>query len=44
LGKHFLKELEEFFVDYHRLSGKEYRVLDAKGPGRARKLVKASIK
>jgi inorganic pyrophosphatase len=44
LGKEFCKELEEFFVNYHRLSGKEYRVLDVKGPGTARKLVKSSRK
>jgi inorganic pyrophosphatase len=44
LGKHFLKELEEFFVEYHRLSNTEYRVLGVKGPGRARKLVKVSMK
>jgi inorganic pyrophosphatase len=44
LGKQFLKELEEFFVDYHRLSDRQYRVLDVKGPGRARKLVKVSMK
>ena len=42
LGKQFLRELEEFFVEYHRLSGKEYRVLDVKGPGRAKKLVQSS--
>jgi inorganic pyrophosphatase len=44
LGKQFLKELEEFFVDYHRLSDRQYRVLDVKGPGRARKLVRVSMK
>jgi inorganic pyrophosphatase len=44
LGKHFLKELEEFFVEYHRLSDRQYRVLDVKGPGQARKLVNASRK
>ena len=44
LGKHFLKELEEFFIDYHRLSNRQYRVLDVKGPGQARKLVKVSRK
>ena len=32
LGKKFVKELEEFFVNYHKLSGKEYRILDVKGP------------
>ena len=44
LGKKFLKELEEFFVNYHQLTGKEYRVLDVKGPGAARKCVKAGMK
>jgi inorganic pyrophosphatase len=44
LGKKFLKELEEFFVNYHQLSGKEYKVLDVKGPGAARKCVKAGMK
>ncbi|MGA9511799.1 MAG: inorganic diphosphatase [Candidatus Sulfotelmatobacter sp.] len=44
LGKQFLAELEEFFVEYHRLSDRKYRVLDVKGPGQARKLVKASMK
>src|ERR1700686_4553913 len=28
LGKEFVHELEEFFVNYHKLSGKEYRVID----------------
>jgi inorganic pyrophosphatase len=41
LGKQFLKELEEFFVNYHKLSGKQYRVLGVKGPDQARKLVKS---
>jgi inorganic pyrophosphatase len=44
LGKKFVKELEEFFVNYHQLTGKEYKVLDVKGPGAARKCVKAGIK
>jgi hypothetical protein len=30
LGKEFIVELEEFFVNYHQLSGKEYRILDAR--------------
>ena len=41
LGKQFCRELEEFFVNYHRLSGKEYRVLGIKGPDQARRLVKS---
>jgi inorganic pyrophosphatase len=40
MGKQFEKELEEFFVNYHKLTGKEYRVLGMKGPDQARKLVK----
>src|SRR5436189_1595394 len=43
LGKQFVRELEEFFVNYHRLSGKEYRVLGLKGPDQARKLVKSGM-
>jgi inorganic pyrophosphatase len=44
LGKQFVKELGQFFVNYHELTGKEYRVLDAKGPGAARKCVDCGIK
>ena len=44
LGEQFCCELEEFFVNYHRLSGKEYRVLGRKGPAEARKLVKSGMK
>ncbi len=40
MGKQFQRELEEFFVNYHRLIGKEYRLLGMKGPDQARKLVK----
>jgi len=35
LGKQFTRELEEFFVDYHRLSGEPYRLLGIKGPKQA---------
>jgi inorganic pyrophosphatase len=44
LGKHFVRELEEFFVNYHRLSNKAYRVMGVKGPDRARKLVKEKLR
>jgi inorganic pyrophosphatase len=44
LGKKFVKELEEFFVNCHQLTGKQYKALDVKGPGAARKCVKAGIK
>jgi inorganic pyrophosphatase len=44
LGKEFCKELEEFFVNYHKLSGKKYRVLGMRGPEQARKLVKSGMR
>jgi len=44
LGKAFIKELEEFFVDYHRLSGKQYRILGIRGPREAKKHVKDGVK
>src|SRR5581483_5672129 len=44
LGKKFQQELEDFFVNYHQLSGKQYRVLGMKGAGQARKLVKTELK
>jgi inorganic pyrophosphatase len=44
LGKEFLSELEEFFVNYHRLSGEQYRILAAKGPEQAFRLVKQGIR
>jgi len=30
-----LRELQDFFVNYHRLEGKEYRLLGCKGATRA---------
>jgi inorganic pyrophosphatase len=44
LGKRFERELEEFFVNYHRLSGKEYRILAVKGPAGGRRCVKQAQK
>jgi inorganic pyrophosphatase len=41
LSERFCRELEEFFVNYHKLSGNKYRVLGVKGPSQARKLVKS---
>lgn len=40
LGKKFTQELEEFFVNYHKLSKEHYRVLGVSGPDHARKMVK----
>jgi inorganic pyrophosphatase len=39
LGKRFERELEEFFVDYHRLGGEEYRIKSVKGPAAGRRAV-----
>jgi inorganic pyrophosphatase len=44
LGKKFCQELEEFFVNYHSLSGQHYKVLSLKGPGQAKKLVKSGMR
>ena len=44
LGKPFEKELEDFFVNYHELGGTKYRVISVKGPGQARRRVKACRK
>jgi inorganic pyrophosphatase len=44
LGKQFLQELEEFFVNYHKLSGEQFRVIDVKGPGQARKRIDDGIR
>jgi inorganic pyrophosphatase len=40
LGKEFVQELEEFFVNYHELRGKEYRILDVRGAGEARRRIR----
>jgi inorganic pyrophosphatase len=39
LGKQFVRELEEFFVNLHDLMGKKYQILDVRGPGQARRSV-----
>jgi inorganic pyrophosphatase len=44
LGKKFVKELEEFFVNYHDLQGEKYRILDVKGPAEALRRVADGMK
>jgi inorganic pyrophosphatase len=44
LGKRFVKELEEFFVNYHDLDGEKYKILDIKGPNEARRRIQDGIK
>jgi inorganic pyrophosphatase len=40
LGKQFVKELEDFFVNYRELSSKKYKVIDVRGPGEAWRRIK----
>jgi len=44
LPAQFLHELEDFFVNYHKLEGKEYRLLGCKGAPTALKLIKQAHK
>lgn len=44
LGKMFLRELEEFFVNYHELSGEQFRVIDVRGPKQARKRIEDGLR
>jgi inorganic pyrophosphatase len=41
LGKDFLDELEEFFVNYHRMLGKQYQILGVRGPGKALRCIES---
>jgi inorganic pyrophosphatase len=44
LGKSFVHELSEFFVDYHQLDGTTFRVLDVRGPHEARRRIASGRK
>jgi inorganic pyrophosphatase len=44
LGKPFVEELEEFFVNYHELSRKKYRVLDIRGPSEASRRIREGMR
>jgi inorganic pyrophosphatase len=44
LGTKFQEELEEFFVNYHRLDEEEYSIIAIKGPSAARRCIKQSVK
>jgi inorganic pyrophosphatase len=44
LGKKFLNELEQFFVNYHRMMGKEYRIIGIRGPGKAQRSIETGRK
>jgi inorganic pyrophosphatase len=44
LPDEFLHELQEFFVNYHKLEGKRYKLLGCKGEAEASRLVKEAQK
>jgi inorganic pyrophosphatase len=44
LPKAFVKELEQFFVNYHQMEGKKYKLLGCKGIDAAKTLIKAGEK
>jgi inorganic pyrophosphatase len=44
LGKEFVCELEEFFVNYHDLTDEKYRIVDVKGPREAVKRIDEGIR
>jgi inorganic pyrophosphatase len=44
LGKSFEKELEEFFANYHQLSGRTYNILAVKGPNAALGAIKKACR
>ena len=44
LGKQFLRELEDFFVNYHELSAEKFRVIGVHGPKQARKRIEDGIR
>jgi trehalose/maltose hydrolase-like predicted phosphorylase len=44
LGKQFLRELEDFLVNYHELSGEHYEVIDVIGPKEARNRIEDGVR
>jgi inorganic pyrophosphatase len=44
LPKQFLRELQDFFVNYHRLEGKEYKLLGCKEIAEANKLIRKAMR
>ena len=43
LGKKFCRELEEFFIGYHRLDKEKYRVIGVNGTEAVRKMIKGGM-
>lgn len=43
INSQILKEFEMFFVNYHSLQGRTFKVLNVRGPSQARKLIEKAI-
>jgi inorganic pyrophosphatase len=44
LGKEFIEELEDFFVNYHELSRQQYRIVDVRGPKEAKRRLRDGMR
>src|ERR1700676_2108574 len=44
LWKRFVREIEEFFVNYHELMGKKYSIIGVRGPGEARRRIQDGMR
>ncbi|HEY3916631.1 MAG TPA: inorganic diphosphatase [Stellaceae bacterium] len=44
LRSHLMEEIKEFFVEYNKLRGREFKSRRAVGPGKAKKLIEAGMK
>jgi inorganic pyrophosphatase len=44
MGKRFVREIEEFFVNYHELMGKKYTIIGVRGPGEARRRIQDGMR
>lgn len=44
MGKKFIQEIEQFFVNVHKLRGRKYRILDVEGPNQAMNAIQLGIK
>lgn len=44
LGRPMLEQIEQFFVSYNRVKGKQFTVKGRRGPAAAQRLLKAGIK
>ena len=44
MDPHLLKELEHFFVSYNEMRGKKFELIAHRGPARAMKLLRDSVR